>query len=254
MINPSYFKQVGNCLILTEEEIKACVQLHKLGDSKALGKIIESHLKLAIHYAKQFEKLISDSKIFELDDLISEANFGLIEAANSFDPSKETKFGYWASFHIKKHLVNFILNHSNQIRSPQNLMKSDMRIRKKQEELLQRLQREIRADEMELFAEFNEREIDHFFHKATTQQIPEKFDLIQEDIEDNQAEVINKIKIGMRYLTTKQRQVIQMTFGIDCEQLTQSEVGKILGVTKARVGQIRKKALTKLNELMQPKK
>jgi len=43
-------------------------------------------------------------------DLIQEGNIGLIQAARKFDPYKNVKFSYYASFWIKAYILKFIMD------------------------------------------------------------------------------------------------------------------------------------------------
>ncbi len=43
-------------------------------------------------------------------DLIQEGNIGLMQAVNKFDPYKNVKFSYYASFWIKAYILKFIMD------------------------------------------------------------------------------------------------------------------------------------------------
>ena len=43
-------------------------------------------------------------------DLIQEGNIGLMQAVKKFDPYKNVKFSYYASFWIKAYILKFIMD------------------------------------------------------------------------------------------------------------------------------------------------
>lgn len=75
-------------------------------DNSAYEKLINHNLRLVVHYANQYSFLVKD--ILTIDDLIAEGNIGLIEAIKNFDSSKNVKFSYYASFWIKKYMIELI--------------------------------------------------------------------------------------------------------------------------------------------------
>ena len=73
----AYLREISNFPSLTpddERQLGEKFQLH--GDEDALGRLVQSNLRIVVHYAKRFRRLG-----VPLLDLIHEGNLGLIEAA-----------------------------------------------------------------------------------------------------------------------------------------------------------------------------
>jgi len=252
--NENYFKELSKLSRLSEEQIRAEARLLKLGDLQALDKIVNANLRLVVHIAKRYQKAIEKVEIFELNDLISEGNYGLVQAAKKYDPDRGVNFGYYASFSIQSKIIDFIINHQSTIRSPYNKMKTDSKIRKVVNELFQKLNTEIGAEQLKDLGIFTDDEIKHFFEK--TEVVPyENYYDSEEEIEDLefQATQFAMMKNALKFLKPNERFVIKKFFGIDCERMTLLQIAKERGVTKSRIGQIKKIALEKLNQLMKNK-
>lgn len=80
----AYLREIATFPSLTRADEHALglqIQLH--GDQVALGRLVQSNLRIVVGYAKRFRRLG-----VPLLDLIHEGNLGLIEAARRFDPAQ----------------------------------------------------------------------------------------------------------------------------------------------------------------------
>jgi RNA polymerase sigma factor (sigma-70 family) len=59
-----------------------------------------------VHFAKQYKNYINQNEAFDIDDLISEGNIGLIKSIPKFKPELNVKFSFYA-FYIKKYIQDF---------------------------------------------------------------------------------------------------------------------------------------------------
>jgi RNA polymerase sigma factor (sigma-70 family) len=76
------------------------------GNTKATNTLIESNLKLVVHFAKQYKNYINQNEAFDIDDLISEGNIGLIKSIPSLT-ELNVKFSFTLLFYIKKYIQDF---------------------------------------------------------------------------------------------------------------------------------------------------
>lgn len=111
-----YFTEISKEEILTPEKEAELAFLVKAGDQKAKDKLIKSNLRFVVSVAKAYA-----TNNIPLEDLISEGNKGLIEAADLFDPTTGFKFISYAVWHIRKYIFLYINNLSRSVRIPTNV-------------------------------------------------------------------------------------------------------------------------------------
>lgn len=113
---PSYFKSIDKLAKplskAAEKELAIRIQA---GDEAALHSLVNANLKFAVSLANKFIGLG-----LPIDDLIMEANCGLIEAARRFTPNKDVKFITYAQFWIRKKLNTAIGEYGRTVRLPMN--------------------------------------------------------------------------------------------------------------------------------------
>ena len=62
------------------------------------------------------------SECAEIDDLMQEAYFGIVDAVDHYDPSFGTKFMSYATYRIRMHCIRYIENHGRTKRIPVHLL------------------------------------------------------------------------------------------------------------------------------------
>jgi RNA polymerase sigma-32 factor len=67
---------------------------------------VTSNLRLVVKIALEFQRVWMQNLL----DLIQEGNIGLMQAVKKFDPYKNVKFSYYASFWIKAYILKFIMD------------------------------------------------------------------------------------------------------------------------------------------------
>ena len=108
-----YLKEIGKDRLLTRsEEVDLSIQSRK-GDKRARDILIQRNLRLAVSVAKKMQKKGTD-----LEDLIQEANIGLMRAVERFDPTKGFRFSTYAHWWIRQAVGRHIQMHSRSIRIP----------------------------------------------------------------------------------------------------------------------------------------
>jgi RNA polymerase sigma factor (sigma-70 family) len=100
----AYLREISNFPSLTpdvERQLGQKIQQH--GDEDALGRLVQSNLRIVVHYAKRFRRLG-----VPLLDLIHEGNLGLIEAARRFNPLHDTDFQASAMWWIRQAMMHLL--------------------------------------------------------------------------------------------------------------------------------------------------
>jgi RNA polymerase sigma-32 factor len=102
-----YLSEISQYRLLTrEEEVVLGKRVQEEGDPDAAYQLVTSNLRLVVKIALEFQRVWMQNLL----DLIQEGNIGLMQAVKKFDPYKNVKFSYYASFWIKAYILKFIMD------------------------------------------------------------------------------------------------------------------------------------------------
>jgi RNA polymerase sigma-32 factor len=103
----SYLAEISRYNLLTRQEEKELGRrIQEENDQEAAYKLVTSNLRLVVKIALDFQRVWMQNLL----DLIQEGNIGLMQAVKKFDPYKNVKFSYYASFWIKAYILKFIMD------------------------------------------------------------------------------------------------------------------------------------------------
>ena len=88
-----------------EEERDLAQRLKRDNDADAAWKLVTSNLRYVVYIARGYL-----GYGLPQDDLIQEGNIGLMKAVKRFDPERGVRLAVYASYWIKSHIHEFILN------------------------------------------------------------------------------------------------------------------------------------------------
>jgi RNA polymerase primary sigma factor len=120
-----YFSDISGIPILTPDQENEIAVRARGGDQEAKAILIRSSLRFVVSVAKSY----SGTK-YPLMDLISQGNIGLIESAETFDPSTGFKFISYAIWRIRSNILKYIQSQSRTIRVPQSVQNTMREVRK----------------------------------------------------------------------------------------------------------------------------
>jgi RNA polymerase primary sigma factor len=241
-----------------QEEYECALKAFK-GDSDAIDELVTRNLKFVISVAKQY----STSKI-PLEELVNEGNFGLIEAAKKFDPSRGFKFISYAVWYIRKSIGDYISKNSRTIRIPLNKVSKLGKLKKEMEILEQINNRPTTINDLVSHegSEFDINDINLLMSIESMNMMSLDSPIGQDDdsgsmidvIEDQSAErtdhIVNNndfktiIELIINKLSEKQKQVIYFSYGLEGgEPLSLVEIGEKMDMSREGVRQVREKAL-----------
>jgi RNA polymerase primary sigma factor len=249
-----YLKDINPIELITPEREVELATLIKEGNQRAKDELIRSNLRFVISIAKQYQ-----NRGLEISDLVSEGNIGLIKAAEKFDATKGIKFISYAVWWIRQSILQGLSDNSRTIRLPLNQINTLNKIRSCQSTLEQELQR--LPDSVELSEALNI-SLDKIDLGITSSQFTKSLntpigddDMILEDticgdfetdLELEKESIKFQISQLLNRLSDKEKLVIELTFGLEGDEMTLSEIGQKLGVGSERVRQIKTGALKKL--------
>ena len=130
-----YLKEVSRYDLLTrEEEINLGRRIQEEGDEEAVYTMVTSNLRLVVKIALEFQRVWMQNLL----DLIQEGNIGLMHAVQKFDPLKNVRFSYYASFWIKAYILKFIMDNWRLVKvgTTQNQRKLFFKLKKEKQRLI----------------------------------------------------------------------------------------------------------------------
>ncbi|MBF0211266.1 MAG: RNA polymerase factor sigma-32 [Desulfamplus sp.] len=131
----SYLAEINRYRLLTrKEEIKLGRKIQEESDSESAYIMVTSNLRLVVKIALEFQRVWMQNLL----DLIQEGNIGLVQAVKKFDPYKNVKFSYYASFWIKAYILKFIMDNWRLVKigTTQGQRKLFFRLKKEKQKLI----------------------------------------------------------------------------------------------------------------------
>ncbi len=253
-----YLREIGRVPLLTAAQEVALAKRAERHDMAAKRQLVEANLRLVVSIAKRFTW-----SGLPLLDLIQEGNLGLMRAVEKFDYRRGSKFSTYATWWIRQAVSRATADKSRTIRIPVHMVEQINRLIRVQRELEHELAREPTREEIAVGMETTPdrvREIMRISQEPISLEAPigpednaQLGDFIADEgavappeavSETLQGEEVGKV---LSSLTTRERKVIELRFGLKDEQpRTLEEVGRRFGVTRERIRQIEAKTIAKL--------
>lgn len=131
----SYLNEISRYRLLTrEEEVILGKRIQEEEDKEAAYIMTTSNLRLVVKIALEFQRIWMQNLL----DLIQEGNIGLVQAVKKFNPYKNVKFSYYASFWIKAYILKFIMDNWRMVKigTTQGQRKLFFRLKKEKQLLI----------------------------------------------------------------------------------------------------------------------
>ena len=132
----SYLSEISQYRLLTrEEEVELGIRIQEHEDSDAAYELVTANLRLVVKIALDFQRVWMQNLL----DLIQEGNIGLMQAVRKFDPYKNVKFSYYASFWIKAYILKFIMDNWRLVKigTTQGQRKLFFKLKKEKQKLIE---------------------------------------------------------------------------------------------------------------------
>jgi len=260
-----YLTEISNYKLLTREQEKELgIQVREHGDKEAAYRLVTSNLRLVVKIALEFQRVWMQNLL----DLIQEGNIGLMQAVKKFDPYKNVKFSYYASFWIKAYILKFIMDNWRLVKigTTQGQRKLFFKLKKEKQKLIDMgfepkpklLSERLGVSEREI-VDMDQRldgwdvSLDAPLKEDSDTERIEFLSTETESIEDQvskkeiEAMLHNKIAEFRKKMTPREIEIFDLRIFSD-NPVTLQEIGDRYGISRERVRQVEKNIIKKMRE------
>jgi RNA polymerase sigma-32 factor len=260
-----YLSEISKYRLLTREEERAYgIRVREQGDKEAAYVLVTSNLRLVVKIALEFQRVWMQNLL----DLIQEGNIGLMQAVKKFDPYKNVKFSYYASFWIKAYILKFIMDNWRLVKigTTQGQRKLFFKLKKEKARLVDQgfdpkpklLSERLGVSEREI-VDMDQRldgwdvSLDAPLKNDSETERIEFLSTESESVEDQvskkEIELLlhNKITEFRKKMTPREIEIFELRIFSD-NPVTLQEIGDRYGISRERVRQIEKNIIRKMRE------
>jgi RNA polymerase sigma-32 factor len=260
-----YLVEISKYKLLTrEQEIELGKKVREEADSEAAYVMVTANLRLVVKIALEFQRVWMQNLL----DLIQEGNIGLMQAVNKFDPYKNVKFSYYASFWIKAYILKFIMDNWRLVKigTTQGQRKLFFKLKKEKQKLID----EGFDPKPKLLSErlgVSEREIVDMDQRLDGWDVSldaplkddsdtERIEFLGADVESTEDQVAkkemeallhNKISEFKKMMTSRELDIFEQRIFSD-SPATLQEIGDRYSISRERVRQVEKNIIKKMRE------
>jgi RNA polymerase primary sigma factor len=255
-----YLDEISRIPLLNQEEELALARKAFKGDVAAQEKLARHNVRFVVSVAKKFQ-----NRGVPLSDLIGEGNVGLMTAARKFDPDRGVKFISYAVWWIRQAIQASIARQGRSVRVPLNRTADLTRLARATSLLKDRLGRMPTTEELvratgltpeavrSLSALHTEAvRLDAPMREGDATERIERFAVASADTTDASTLANSRsddIESALATLAPRDAKVLRLYFGLDDGRArTLEEIGRMMGVTRERIRQLRDRALKQLKE------
>ena len=225
------------------------------GDHRSRDELIERWLPLARSVARRYER--ADEPF---DDLVQVASLALVKAIDRFDAARGNAFSSYAVPTIAGELKRHFRDRSWAVRPPRGLQELALRVERAATRLTAQLDRAPTVRELGGATGNSDEEILEALHarggrnalslQASIGGAGEQAELQDiigaDDSGYDQAEMRALLDDLMTGLPRRTREILRLRFE---EDLTQQEIGKLLGVSQMQISRITRQAISQLRHI-----
>ena len=260
-----YLSEISQYRLLTrEEEVELGRRVQEEGDMEAAYQLVTSNLRLVVKIALEFQRVWMQNLL----DLIQEGNIGLMQAVKKFDPYKNVKFSYYASFWIKAYILKFIMDNWRfvKIGTTQGQRKLFFKLKKEKQQLIEEgfdpkpklLSQRLGVSEREII-DMDQRldgwdvsldsPIKEGSDAGRIDFISEGSTSVEDKVAKKEIEALlhDKVAVFRKQMTERETVIFDQRIFSDTP-VTLQEIGDRYGISRERVRQIEKNVIKKMRD------
>ncbi len=255
-----YLQEISRIPLLTLEQETAFARRAFKGDVEAQEKLARHNVRFVVSVAKKFQ-----NRGVPLMDLIGEGNVGLMTAARKFDPDRGVKFISYAVWWIRQAIQAAIARHGRPVRVPLNRTADLNRLGRATVLLTERLGRVPTTQELMKATGLTKEAVrslsalhiealrlDQPVREADDRGRMDRFVSLSQEGTDATTMANSRtsdLEVALAALPARDAKVLRLYFGLDDgKSRTLEEIGRMMGVTRERIRQLRDRALRQLRE------
>ena len=260
-----YLSEISHYRLLTrEEEVELGRRVQEDGDPDAAYQLVTSNLRLVVKIALEFQRVWMQNLL----DLIQEGNIGLMQAVKKFDPYKNVKFSYYASFWIKAYILKFIMDNWRLVKigTTQGQRKLFFKLKKEKQRLIEQgfdpkpklLSQRLGVSEREI-VDMDQRldgwdvsldsPVKEGSDTGRIEFINEGATSVEDHVAKKEIEVLlhNKVSEFRKQITDRELEIFDQRIFSD-SPVTLQEIGDRYHISRERVRQIEKNVIKKMRD------
>jgi RNA polymerase sigma-B factor len=232
------------------------VRWQQHGDTRAREELVERFLPLARKLARRYSGAHEP-----FDDLLQVASLGLVKAIDRFDTGRGTAFSSFAVPTILGELKRYFRDLGWSVHVPRGAQELALKVEEARQRLMSKTGRPPSVPDLALYLELSIEDVLEALETAGAHhtasldsprddgeeesgtladafgQVDERFELVDDKV---------TIAAAARHLGARERRVLVLRF---VEDLTQSQIAGMIGVSQMQVSRILRRALEQLREL-----
>ena len=254
----TYWRDIKHYEPLSRGEEVILIRKARNGDEQSRQQLIEANLRFVVKIAREYT-----GRGLSLMELISEGNVGLIEALGRYDENYGTKFITYAVWWIRQAIRQALSRAGKTVVLPAGYTNDRNRLERGCERLIQKLGRNPTFEELVECLDLSSRRTRHalgvyqseisldspLYPGGGDEKLGSMLAVEAADVEEEfeKAMLTETIYACLDILDERERRIVCAYYGLENQTpMTLEQIGKVIGVTRERVRQIRNQALEKI--------
>ena len=232
--------------------------VYSVAEARLKGRFVKANLRLVASLSKKYT-----GRGVPFLDLIQEGNLGLMKAVDRYDHTRGYRFSTYACWWINQAMIRGIFNQNRTVKIPAYVLERAGKVWSERAKFMKEKGREPLPDEIAPAAEMSAENVKQVLESANTRNTV-RLDTpvwngdratFADYVADEESMPVDSliaefsipacIRHALHVLETREREILEMRFGIGYEgRLTLDEIGKKFNLTRERIRQIERRALS----------